>query len=350
MPLPSRRQVRPPPPPTHPPPISPILSLAPNLDSPESTSSATSRVDPCPSGITPFHATETCENDHGHHVQSMITMQPDVKPSESVLLFGEKPAWGWDYIFVFKLPRSLRPEVLSAKKQSQTNTDEHSPSAEPGKYDKAEDDKPDETMVEMADEEVEKEQEQDDMPNEEPVRREKCELLIQKRIEILSRLKTAGFVFSQVQVPSENVVLVRFSLPETVLKEKAELLEMELRLKGQYGGGYLNFTMGRQEVFVNADEQQDRKCYFSPADRAIIILNVLQGKEYWCCALNIEQMLFKGTVLQAFALHSMQEYPSLVQRAVWEKWWDPTWDPPLLALKNYLGGTFFVFSNVITFF
>lgn len=211
---------------------------------------------------------------------------------------GRKPAWGWDYVFKFKIPRSIRNKLGT-------------PNASTG-------DSP----------AVGREEDTDD----------KSEQRIRARIEILSRLKCAGFIFSQLLIPSQKCVLVRFSLPEPELKRKAELLGMELRLKPDFGGGYMAFSEERQETFVNESEGRERGCYFGPADRAIIMLNTLQSKEFWGCDLNIEQLVEDDTVLQAFALHSECEHAGLIQTAVWEQWWNPLWTPPLRDLKDYLGG------------
>lgn len=168
------------------------------------------------------------------------------------------------------------------------------------------------------------------------------------RVGVLARLAGAGFVLSQLYVPSEGVVLVRFALPDAVMKEKAALLGMELRLKDEYGGGYLAFAPARAECFVNHDQQRERAAYFCPSDRVLIILNVLQSKEHWGCGLDIEKLLYERVLLQAFALHSPPERRALLRTAVWARMWDPTWVPPFFDLKEYVGarvGLYFAFVS-----
>lgn len=220
---------------------------------------------------------------------------------------GEKPPWGWDYMFCFKLPRSLRRKLeREATPTSATSADDKS-HAQGENFDQQEEDR---KSVER----------------------------IRKRVEILSRLERAGFHFSQILVPSENVILVRFSLPEPEMKRKAEEIGIELRLKDEFGGGYLAFKQERSEVFSNAEDGKVRECFFAPSDRTLIIIAVLQSRDHWGCDLNIEQLLHEETLLQAFALHSEHEHGNLVNATVWKRAWDPTYKPPLQDLKDYLGG------------
>lgn len=167
---------------------------------------------------------------------------------------------------------------------------------------------------------------------------EKDRELVLRRVEILARLKSAGFVISQLMVPSEGVILVRITLPEKRMKEKAVKLGIELRLQPEYGGGYLAFSEDHERMFLNYELAEERNCYFAPADRSIIIMGVLQSKESWGCDLNIEKLLHEGVILQAFALHSEKERWELVRETVWKRVWDPTYLPPFGLMKDYLGG------------
>lgn len=246
----------------------------------------------------------------------------------SAFLYGVKPLWGWDYVLSFKIPeqlisrgskRPIKEPTVVIRRRNGSHKSFCSSQNVPGDSD-----------LELDDREADSKQEQSN---------EKAfEELTRARVEILARLKSAGFVFSQLFVPSEGVILVRISLPERCMKAKAMKLGMELRLKEEYGGGYLSFSSERQEAFLNHDEQRHRNSYFCPADRAMIIVNVLQSKEDWGCGLNIELLLYEKTLLQAFAIHSELERKTLIAETVWKRIWDPTYLPPFNALKDYLGG------------
>lgn len=149
---------------------------------------------------------------------------------------------------------------------------------------------------------------------------------VEMRVDILSRLRSAGFVFSQIYVPTENVIYLRFGLSQGRLKEKAELMEMELELKEEYGSGYLKFTRGRANSFRNANREtvETGAPYFCPSDRILIILATLQSKENWGCDLNIERLVYKQKISSAFAVHSTVTRDRLVQDVVWDRWYDPT--------------------------
>lgn len=259
----------------------------------------------------------------------------------SSFLYGSRPPWGWDFILSFKMPKTLRTKLASTVCTPDNNGEDDN-----------DDDEDDQTNVGCnSNPEVSeagwwtrlrhrrRKRQAENNPNiGRKVGGNRYTELTKKRVEILARLKSAGFVFSQLAVPSENLILVRLSLPETRLKQKAVHIGLELKLKESYGSGFLAYQTEREQAYVNDDFRSEWNCYFSPSDRALIILAVLQSKEHWGCDLNLERLLYDQTILQAFALHSDSDRPKILKQAVWARWWDPTWKPPLTELKNYLGG------------
>lgn len=236
---------------------------------------------------------------------------------------SKKPVWGWDYIMNFGLPADLEENVETAGQVSERN--EHVSSSFMSilpTYPRSE------TPPQVV--------------------RRRSQQQLQERMEIFARLKSAGFFISQLLVPRERMIVVRLSLDEETLKEKAVHMGLELQLKKEYGSGYLDYSPQREYAFINEDMQQTWNCYFSPAQRALIILTVLQSKEHWGCDLSVEKLLCNQTVLQMFLLHSPPERDALVQNVVWKRLWDPTWKPSMDALREYFGGKFSVRSYVTT--
>lgn len=259
----------------------------------------------------------------------------------STFLYGAKPVWGWDYVLSFKIKDAL----FTANIDSPTQDDSS------GNRGRRSDSVKDLRDSEYAYGDADVESDEINVGDErEQAKRKKFEELTRARVEILARLKSAGFVFSQLFIPSEGVILVRVSLSEKRMKEKAMELGMELQLKEEYGGGYLAFSFERQEAFVNHDQQRERNSYFCPADRAMIVVNVLQSKEDWGCGLNIELLLYEKTLVQAFAIHSELERRTLIADTVWKRIWDPTYLPPFNALKDYLGGKYLLLCIVLRFY
>ncbi|KAI0562799.1 plectin [Gracilaria domingensis] len=170
----------------------------------------------------------------------------DPFPAAGASSSGERPPWGWDYVFVFRLPRALKRRLAE---QADAQRDEHN------------------------------ERDDDEEDNEDGKSAER----VQQRVEILARLSSAGFVFSQLLVASEQLIFLRLSLPAHALKQAAKHVGMELRLKPEFGGGYLEFEPARADVYVNHELEKSTDCYFAPADRSLLILNVLQSKEHWGC-------------------------------------------------------------------
>lgn len=242
--------------------------------------------------------------------------------SPNSFIYGGKPSWGWDYAFTFQAPDvednvNERPASPQTASTDHSSRDQLSAPSSPA------------TLENLA----------------------KTEEDNEVRLSILARLRSAGFAFSQLHVPSEKIIMLRFSMTNEVMKEKAEAMSIEMPLKEKFGGGYLTFRRDRSDCFRNDDDASHpnrQGAYFCPSDRIIILLATLQSKEAWGCDLDMEQLVFKKKVLQSFALHSTPERKDLIQRSIWDRPWDPTWVPPFSDLKAYLGarvGLYFAFVS-----
>lgn len=260
---------------------------------------------------------------------------------------GIKPPWGWDYVFSFKAL-----EADCSKGKQELNESHHSmmpPSC---------------TTSSLASHSAYVETIQNMQPfspssavdcrtGSDPTLAAEMDSRVRQavntRINILSRLRSAGFALSQIYVPSQQVILLRFGLHDTVLKLKAEQMGLELQLKKEYGGGYMKFCQENASCFANDDDSVHRRSsYFCPSDRILIILATLHSKESWGCGLNIESLLYKREIEQAFALHSLPEQQRLIGDALRFRLYNPVWTPPFRSLKDYLGarvGLYFVFVS-----
>ena len=150
----------------------------------------------------------------------------NASPPDSSFLYGTKPAWDRDYVLCFKLPKAMARKldaIASYQRRASTGTPASSPShagrrrkgccfkrpggvehegSGGGNNDDDDDDDDDDDWDDEVDPEVEVIA---------PKRKKRD--LTRRRVEILARLKSAGFVFSQIVVPSQNVILVRMPYP-----------------------------------------------------------------------------------------------------------------------------------------
>lgn len=279
---------------------------------------------------------EVAEND-GHE-------SDPVAPSISRHIPVGKPAWGWDYTFVFRAPAfseegGVAPEAgEGVTRNNDSDSETYSPQNVVGYHIDLDEEKVCNDVVMDANQCV-VDEETDTAAQE----------ATETRKDILARLRSAGFTHSQIYVPSEKAIFLRFALCDNALQEKAELMEMELPVKEEFGGGYLAFTNDRSACFKNADRPSSGS-YFSPSDRIIIILATLQSKEEWGCDMNIERMVYKKKIIQAFAIHSKPEQKELIRTAVWDRWWDPTWQPPFDDLKSYVGARVALYFVFVSFY
>lgn len=243
----------------------------------------------------------------------------------SAKIFGVKPPWGWDYVFSFPLEESLLvpPDALAtaAAADAPPGAANTRPSGEP--------------------------LDEKDASGGSSKASKKTAKAVANRVRILARLRSAGFVFSQLAVPSEGRVLVRFGLSEVGLKRKAALLGLKLRLQDDFGGGYLDYEPDRDSAFVNALRSD---CYFAPSDRILIILLTLASKAVWGCDINVEAEVFNGHISQAFAIHDRGPRDQLVRDVVWDRLWDVRWTPPLSALRDYVGARVCMYFTFLSFY
>lgn len=246
-------------------------------------------------------------------------------PPSSAKIFGVKPPWGWDYVFSFPLEDSLLEppgaRATAAAADAPPEGADASPSGDPS--------------------------DEKDSSGGSSKASKKAAAAVAHRVRILARLRSAGFVFSQLAVPSEGRVLVRFGLNEAGLKRKAALLGLKLRLQDDFGGGYLDYESDRDTAFVNALRSD---CYFAPSDRILIILLTLASKAVWGCDINVEAEVFNGHICQAFAIHDRGPRDQLVQDVVWDRLWDVRWTPPLSALRDYVGARVCMYFTFLSFY
>eukprot|EP00183_Erythrolobus_madagascarensis_P007359 CAMPEP_0185845522 /NCGR_PEP_ID=MMETSP1354-20130828/1473_1 /TAXON_ID=708628 /ORGANISM="Erythrolobus madagascarensis, Strain CCMP3276" /LENGTH=814 /DNA_ID=CAMNT_0028545509 /DNA_START=78 /DNA_END=2522 /DNA_ORIENTATION=+ len=180
------------------------------------------------------------------------------------------------------------------------------------------------------------------------------------RTRLLATLRQAGFVTSQITSRDAEKILLRFSLPEDVMKAKAEHLEFRIKLKDDYGGGYLGYAADRDSCYVNDELVLKGEPYFTSAQRINITRQVLALDDSEGCGLNLAVEKYKKHILASFAFHYKPEQRALVYSAVWHQWWNPFWDPPFDSLEKYLGselGLYFAFVAflgkflwIVTFF
>lgn len=208
---------------------------------------------------------------------------------------GDAPPWGWDYVLVFPAPEAATSEQDSS---------------------------PDPALTAIND----------------------------VRISTLSALRTASFSYSQLWLPADGLVLVRLSLPESALFEKAAADGLRLRLLPRYGAGYLVFDSDRPYVFDYAFRTDQGLPYFPPAVRVQLTLATLRSRDDWGAAINLGTLRRSGVLKQAFALHAHPEREQLLESAVYKQWWNPRLIIPLHDLKEYFGSRVAIYLAWLAFY
>lgn len=211
--------------------------------------------------------------------------------------FGTRPPWGWDYVVSFAAPG------LESTDRQEGHAD-----------------------------------------------RETVLIANRERALVLSQFRCAGFSYSEQWVPANKVVLVRFGMTEEVLMEKSEIIKMELELKPEFGGGFFAFKKDRKSYFVNEIRARQGEPYFYSADRVLIILAVLRSRDSWGANIDVERLIHERKVVQAFALHVIDERDHLVKEALLCEWWNPFRQPPLLKVKRYLGARIALYFAFLAFY
>lgn len=215
------------------------------------------------------------------------------------LSHGEKPSTGWEYVLAFRAPDAEALKYETYKMQDTVNT------SWDGK------------AVEKAG---------------------------TVRKAILSRLRDAGFAYSQSWVPAAGVVYVRTALRLDVLHQMAENQALELQLRARYGGGYLAYQRNRKRCYVN----EKLRDYFTPAERLTMNIEALGSSATWGAGIDVEKLIVDGVLADAFPLHDRRVRSELLEYAVYERWWDPLFRPSFIKLKNYFGARvtlYFAFLN-----
>jgi len=170
------------------------------------------------------------------------------------------------------------------------------------------------------------------------------------RARIVTRLLQAGFRVSQAKSQDNTTYLLRFSLPTSILKRNAEIFEYMLKLKDEFGGGYLAYASERDTCYINSSREAEDGSYFTSAERIELLLRTLASKLSIGCDLDVRKEILEGKMADALAIHDVKERDALVREAVWHQWWNLVWTPPFHRMRHYFGsrvGLYFVFVSYL---
>lgn len=166
------------------------------------------------------------------------------------------------------------------------------------------------------------------------------------RASILNRLKKAGIAYSQLWVPSARIILVRLALPESALYYIAECTGFQLQLSNKYGGGYLAYKKERKDSFVNSNYSS----YFTASQRLQLNLEVLGSTAQWGAGIDVEEMMEKDHILDAYPTHNKELKEKLYRGVVLKRLWDPTFRPNFIHLRDYFGTRVTLYFAYLNFF
>eukprot|EP01121_Diplochlamys_sp_Union-15-3_P016094 TRINITY_DN5416_c0_g1_i1.p1 TRINITY_DN5416_c0_g1~~TRINITY_DN5416_c0_g1_i1.p1 ORF type:complete len:745 (-),score=89.38 TRINITY_DN5416_c0_g1_i1:32-2266(-) len=160
-----------------------------------------------------------------------------------------------------------------------------------------------------------------------------------KRRIILRRLLSLGLQVHLIiklessiseETNTEELHFFYLGASEDVLEKQAERSKLYVRLKSQYGGGYMHFVKKKKECFIPYSD----KSYFNPTQKLTLIYDLIHSEtESGESRLNMRMLIDEGIISQFFPLHDVFIRENLVQ-----KWCRSVCSyQPLNDVKNYLG-------------
>lgn len=170
------------------------------------------------------------------------------------------------------------------------------------------------------------------------------------RFAVLNDLANASFSYSQLWLPADRRYFIRIALPQSTMMLKAQAYGLQLRVRANFGGGYLPFKVENAHNFINQDRVDVGLPYFTPAQRNIITRAVLRSREDWGVDLNLHALFASHALKLSYALHSRHERNVLLHATVYDKWWRPLRELPLTALLEYFGSGIAMYFAWIFFY
>eukprot|EP00002_Diphylleia_rotans_P002752 TRINITY_DN1177_c0_g1_i1.p1 TRINITY_DN1177_c0_g1~~TRINITY_DN1177_c0_g1_i1.p1 ORF type:complete len:696 (+),score=177.06 TRINITY_DN1177_c0_g1_i1:52-2139(+) len=149
------------------------------------------------------------------------------------------------------------------------------------------------------------------------------------RGRILHRLRSVGLMCTLFKARNGKEYFLGLNATERRMMEHAERMELRLRLKPEYGGGYTEFEVEKAEYF----QRHSVEHFFRSSLRCHIILNLIEAKKIdGGAALSIGILQKEGIIKTMFPVHEEAPRQELVQ--TWAKNWRTQ---PLDEIRDYFG-------------
>jgi len=156
-----------------------------------------------------------------------------------------------------------------------------------------------------------------------------------KRKELVANLKSSrvGLKVAKRRSSDGKLVFVLIAAPEERLEIQAETINMPMKLKEEYGGGFHSFSVENKSMFLAEDESEG---FFRSMQRIHLIETILQGDpEFGGAGLKFFKLVQDGIITRCFALPNEEKRKELVD--IWANPKKMFKKQPLQLVRNYFG-------------
>jgi hypothetical protein len=156
-----------------------------------------------------------------------------------------------------------------------------------------------------------------------------------KRKEIVANLKSnrVGLKVGKRRSKDGTLAFILIAAPQERLEIQAETINLPMKLKEEYGGGFHAFSVENKTMFLAEDESEG---FFRSMQRIYLIETILQGDPvYGGAGLKFYKMIHDGVITRWFPLPNEEKRKELVE--IWANPKKVFKRQPLQLVRNYLG-------------
>eukprot|EP01091_Cochliopodium_minus_P011715 TRINITY_DN339_c0_g1_i4.p1 TRINITY_DN339_c0_g1~~TRINITY_DN339_c0_g1_i4.p1 ORF type:complete len:898 (+),score=254.62 TRINITY_DN339_c0_g1_i4:225-2696(+) len=138
-----------------------------------------------------------------------------------------------------------------------------------------------------------------------------------RKKEMINSLNKIGLITSEERSDDKKRSFVLITATEKTLKKYAEIIELPMKLREKYGGGYVPYKREYDEIFVPVNSYRPQKLFFTTLQRIRIIQYMIEEKVVLGGAgITIFHEVQKKRLLGGFALHNPDTVEWLMQNWV----------------------------------
>jgi len=157
--------------------------------------------------------------------------------------------------------------------------------------------------------------------------------LQKSRKELVNHLRSVGLRAVRKRSTDGNVMFVLIGASQIRLEAEAEQLDLQMRTKDEFGGGWDEFSIAKKDMFQPDSPDEG---FFRQLQRIHLIESIFSGDpDFGGAGLNLDQLVRDGVCEKIYPMHNDEKRKELL--SIWGSPKKFLTKQPLQHIRNYLG-------------